>query len=147
MIINPFNAGANWRWDNFRLREVQCHCDKAKEEGKPVGVRYPGCKVVLVDSRLLDFLQAVRTASGQPLSRSCAYRCPMHNEAVGGKPETTALPGKGSQHLYGLAADIKRRNLPDDFGTALDILVGSQCGFHEYDWGWHVDLRGTRSRW
>lgn len=51
-----------------------------------------------VNPRLLELLDQLRENVGGPLSLSCAYRCPSHNEAVGGVP--------GSQHALGNAADV-----------------------------------------
>ena len=51
-----------------------------------------------VNPRLLELLDQLRENVGGPLSLSCAYRCPAHNEAVGGVPN--------SQHALGNAADV-----------------------------------------
>ena len=129
----------DWVWPNFPPSELECHCDKAEAPGKTPGFRYDRCEVLKVDTRLLDFLQGLRTAINRPISLSCAYRCERHNAAVGGKP--------ASQHLLGLAADIQRGSLPPQFLTVLDVLLGDQGGLGAYEWGFHIDIRGHRARW
>ena len=49
--------------------------------------------------RLLDDM---REQIGEPVSIASGFRCPLHNKAVGGKPD--------SAHLRGLAADIIAEN-------------------------------------
>ncbi len=48
---------------------------------------------------LVDALEAFRAAVGKPVLINSAYRCPIHNAAVGGAPN--------SQHMLGEAADIR----------------------------------------
>ena len=122
-------------WPSFRLSEISCKCRGA----------FSHCHALAVETKLLDFLQAVRSAWGGPIKLNCAYRCPGHNADVYrelGRPNNP-----NSQHCKGLAADISREGLPDGFGAVLDTLIGDRGGFHEYPWGWHVDLRGSRARW
>ena len=68
--------------DHFTLREFQCrHCGAVK-----------------LDHRLVNKLQALRDRLGVPLAITSGYRCPDHNKAVGGAPN--------SYHVQGMAADI-----------------------------------------
>lgn len=64
----------------------QGHCDCGEESAQNV------------NPRLLELLDQLRENVGGPLSLSCAYRCPSHNEAVGGVAN--------SQHRLGNAADV-----------------------------------------
>lgn len=68
---------------NFSTEELKCKC---------------GCGKLKLDPRLLIALQQLRDRIGAPIFVNSGYRCPEHNEAVGGKP--------GSQHVKGRAADI-----------------------------------------
>lgn len=69
---------------NFSRYEFLCkHCKTAPK----------------IDERLVDVLQAVRTAVGLPLQVVSGYRCRAHNSAVGGS--------RASQHLQARAADIR----------------------------------------
>ena len=51
---------------------------------------------------LMLTIDQLRDAVGQPLTISSGFRCPKHNEAVGGKSD--------SAHLKGLAVDIVCEN-------------------------------------
>jgi len=56
------------------------------------------CGRNLVTKTLLEALEAFRSAVGKPVTVNSAYRCPEHNKAVGGAPN--------SQHVLGQAADV-----------------------------------------
>ena len=57
------------------------------------------CQLVVgPDMLLVDVLQRMRTAQGQPMRIVSGYRCAPHNIAVGGS--------RRSQHVTGRAADI-----------------------------------------
>jgi hypothetical protein len=60
--------------------------------------RHCGGGAWIVSQKLVDALQCVRDAWGRPMQVNCGYRCPAHNHAVGGAPD--------SAHLTGEAADI-----------------------------------------
>ena len=68
---------------HFSKSELQCRC---------------GCGSLFVRPALLDALETVREFAGVPLVITSGYRCPEHNAAAGGKPD--------SAHLTGEAADI-----------------------------------------
>ena len=69
---------------DFRLSEFLCkHCGGGSD---------------IVNPALLMALQRVRDDWGKPLVVNAGYRCPAHNAAVGGAPN--------SAHLSGEAADI-----------------------------------------
>lgn len=57
----------------------------------------PHCGEVEIDPLLVATLQRIRDKAGTVVVTS-GYRCPVHNEAVGGV--------RNSQHIYGRAADI-----------------------------------------
>lgn len=67
---------------NFNLKEFRCkHCGAVK-----------------LHPKLLKLVQELRDILGVPLWFTSAYRCEIHNKAVGG--------AKNSQHLHGRAVDI-----------------------------------------
>lgn len=70
--------------EHFTDAELRCHC--------PCQVN--GCKQELVDA-----LEQFRALVGKPVIVNDAYRCPEHNAAVGGVPD--------SEHVQGIAADIR----------------------------------------
>jgi uncharacterized protein YcbK (DUF882 family) len=84
----------------------------------------------------VEVLERIRALSGAPLVVVSGYRCPAHNEAVGGAVH--------SQHLLGTAADIARgRCTPDQAVTAGARGIGVKAG-----WVIHVDVRiGPTASW
>jgi len=69
---------------HFKLSEFECKCLKCEEQ--------------MIDTDLLDRLDALRELVGAAILIHSGYRCAEHNKAVGGE--------KKSKHLLGLAADI-----------------------------------------
>jgi N-acetylmuramoyl-L-alanine amidase len=89
-----------------------------------------------VSPRLLELLDKLRENIGGPLEVSCMYRCPTHNAAVGGVPN--------SQHVQGTAADVQTPNYqhchtPEQLKWYAQQLPFDGIGL--YDWGVHVDVR------
>lgn len=76
-LINRFKLS-----ENFGLWEFHCRC----------------CQTVKIDKKLVDKLQALRDKVGVPLVITSGYRCPSHNKAEGGAPN--------SYHVKGMAADV-----------------------------------------
>ncbi len=74
--------------ENFKLNEFECRC----------------CGQVKINSELLKRLQAIRTQVGRPIRITSGYRCPNHNRAVGGHPN--------SRHMIGDAADFQIIGMP-----------------------------------
>ena len=67
---------------NFTRKDFKCPC---------------GCSRQMVDSELVEKLQAIRDKLGKAIKVTSGYRCLSHNAAVGGS--------SGSKHRYGMAAD------------------------------------------
>lgn len=82
-------AGLGTASEHFSYREFTCRC----------GGRYTSCRRVLVDRALLIALERLRTRHyPNGMTILSGYRCPGHNQAIGGAP--------GSRHLTGQAADF-----------------------------------------
>lgn len=121
--------------EHFDRSEFRC-----KGESCDLATGY-NCGLDSVDSMLLDVLETIRDHFGTAVTISSAYRCHVHNAAVGGAPK--------SQHTYGRAADINVLGIsPDrvaDFAETLDGVGG----VGRYPTFTHIDTRTTikMARW
>ena len=81
-----------------------------------------GCGFDTVDVKLIQVLEAIRSAVGKPLIIKSGCRCLSHNIRVGG--------AKKSQHLFGRAADIWLRGHDGEEMARLAeiILLGMNGG-------------------
>lgn len=110
----------------FKRREFKCKCGE--------------CRYEAVDCELLEVLEDVREWADGPVSITSGIRCPDHNAAVGGAPD--------SQHVHGLAADIKVKDIdPDEVYRYLDSKYPDKYGIGVYNNWVHIDVRPTRARW
>lgn len=105
---------------NFTDAELACkHCGR---EG--------------VDPDAVDKLQELRDKVGKPLVINSAYRCPIHNREVGGKPQ--------SRHLYGDAFDISLSG-HDKWDLLIKAKEVGFTGFGKYNTFLHVDTWKPRT--
>ena len=93
---------------------------------------------------LAENLEVLRAHFGAPIQINSAYRSPVHNRKIGGKPN--------SQHLGGKAADIVISEVtPSDVADAIEFLIEvglmKEGGVGRYDTFTHYDIRGTKARW
>lgn len=111
--------------EHFAANEFACHC----------GCGTGGDKI---HPRLIELLEQLRAnIGGLPLHINSGYRCPSHNAAVGGVPN--------SQHALGTAADVARP-AGLSFGAFqwyVDQLPFDGIGLYPGDMGdfIHVDVR------
>jgi len=119
---------------NFRPQEFYCKCGRCSgEPPDPAATRH-----------LAWVLQQIRDLVNVPIKINSAYRCPSHNQRVGGAPQ--------SKHKLGIAADLNPRGLsPDELHEAIEDLVRStripEGGLGLYDTFVHYDIRPTKARW
>lgn len=86
MAIIKFKKGDNRQLStNFNSKEFECSCKHCVKDNQ------------FIDEDLVSKLQSVRDKYGKGIGINSGYRCPQHNEEVGGKP--------GSAHMSGLGAD------------------------------------------
>ncbi len=111
--------------DNFRVKEFACS---------------DGSDPVFIASELVTVLQKIRTHFGKSVTITSAYRTPPKNKACGG---TTY-----SQHLYGMAADIKISGVsPKTVAAYAEKLMPKSGGIGIYSSFVHIDVRSTKARW
>lgn len=115
----------------FTEAEFACKCDRC------AGLNNTGGGM---DPRLLDVLDRIRERVGQPIYVLSGYRCPEHNEEVGGQPN--------SLHMQSCAADITY----DDINVAELARIAEEegadgIGTYASQLFVHVDTRGNEARW
>ena len=94
--------------------------------------------------QLAKNLQVLRDAVGKSITITSGYRSPQHNKKIGG--------AKDSQHVKGLAADIKVAGMtPKEVALVIEALIEQgkmkQGGIGIYPSWVHYDVRGTKARW
>lgn len=110
---------------NFRVKEFACS---------------DGSDPVFIAPELVKVLQKIRTHFGKPITITSAYRTPARNKAVGGMTY--------SQHLYGVAADIKVQGvIPKKVAQYAEKLLPNKGGIGIYSTFVHIDVRKTKARW
>jgi uncharacterized protein YcbK (DUF882 family) len=82
---------------------------------KPEEFRCPCCGAVKVSDTLVQTLDNIREIVGFPMKINSGYRCPKHNEEVGGGPE----------HPSGEAADVHCADSQKRFALANAALSAS----------------------
>lgn len=110
---------------NFRVKEFACT---------------DGSDPIFIDTELVAVLQKIRNHFGKSVTITSAYRTPTKNKSVGG---TTY-----SQHLYGMAADIKIKGVtPKKVAAYAEKLLPKSGGIGIYSTFTHIDVRAKKSRW
>ncbi|AWD93101.1 TPA_inf: hypothetical protein gp_16 [Marinomonas phage YY] len=119
-ITAPDVTPDDWRerWPNFEPQEFACRC----------------CGAIIVSESLLDMLQLMRDEIGAPIQITSGYRCPSHNAAVGGAPQSEHMNGNASDIITAAHDPLELIRLAEDLGAG---------GIGEYaDKGFlHVDVR------
>lgn len=113
---------------HFTDAELRCRC---------------GCGTNACTQELMDALEALRGIVGVPITINSAYRCPAHNLAIHGEPN--------SQHMLGLAADIRIAGMTTRqmYRAAVQVPAfrDGGIGVAAHQGYIHVDVRGTHARW
>ncbi len=95
----------------------------------------------------VEKLEQMRQELGFPILVDSGYRCPFHNNAVGGKPE--------SMHLV-FAADVRPEIKADEDMSIFELKLHSMIDLAEklnfggigiYDMFVHLDSRKRKARW
>ncbi len=110
---------------NFKVYEFAC-------KGKGC------CETVLIDEKLVSFLQKIRDHFGAAVTINSGYRCAKHNKAVGGS--------SNSYHTKGQAADIVVADTkPAEIAKYAESL--GVLGIGLYDTFVHIDTRTNKFFW
>ena len=110
---------------HFKRKEFACKC---------------GCGFSLPDAELLSVLEDVREHFGKPVNINSACRCPAHNKAVGGAPN--------SAHVQGIAADIDVSGVtPYEVQQYVLGYYNGKYGIGCYNTFTHIDVRAKKARW
>lgn len=110
---------------NFKVKEFACQ---------------DGSDPIFISPELVEVLQKIRSHFGKAVVINSGYRTAKHNKAVGGATY--------SQHLYGMAADIKVTGVkPADVAAYAETLLPKSGGIGIYSTFTHVDVRAVKARW
>ncbi|MGA2004302.1 MAG: D-Ala-D-Ala carboxypeptidase family metallohydrolase [Terriglobales bacterium] len=112
--------------EHFSKSELACHC----------------CGELKIESGLIEALEQLRTFAGKEIIVHDGYRCPAHNQEVGGVSD--------SEHTRGMAADIAipGLSLQHMYELALQVPTFLNGGIGVYDGGFlHLDIRIHQARW
>ena len=127
-VINAYSKkkdGSKKLSENFKVKEFAC-----KDGSDPI----------FIAPALVDILQKIRKHFGKAVNINSGYRTPPYNKKVGGATY--------SQHLYGMAADIKISGVkPKDVAAYVETLMPNTGGIGIYSNFTHVDVREEKSRW
>lgn len=83
-------------------------------------------------------LQEARTAARTPFVVTSGYRCPKHNEAVGGSLD--------SSHIRGLAADIRTSDSRSRFRIVTGLIAAGLLRIGVAGTFIHVDMDCTKAQ-
>lgn len=122
-------------WDDsefFDREEFRCQCKGKYCNGFPVEP----------EEELVRVCNEIRRRLGVPVSivdsGGSGVRCSRHNAAVGGVGN--------SNHLYGRAADLHSGKSPQEMYRVAETVLGNTGELGLYDWGIHVGVNCTYSR-
>ena len=129
----PTTTGTFWDESEFFDREeFRCQCKGKYCNGFPVEP----------EEELVRVCNEIRRRLGVPVSivdsGGSGVRCPRHNAAVGGVGN--------SNHLYGRAADLHSSKHPLEMYRVAEEVLGDTGELGLYDWGIHVGVNCTYSR-
>ena len=128
MAVKTYKEGDTTKLSkNFNVNEFRCGL------GSPCG-----CTTILIDEKLVEYLQKIRDHFGKPITITSAYRCTSYNTKIGG--------AYGSRHTKGQACDFFIEGV-----TPLEIAQYAESigikGIGLYDTFVHIDTRAAKSFW
>lgn len=101
------------------------------------------CSTILIDDKLVEYLQKIRDHFGKTITITSAYRCPSYNKSIGG--------AIGSYHSKGQAADIVVNGVkPAEVAKYAESIGIKGIGLYESSkdgFFVHIDTRTAKSFW
>lgn len=101
------------------------------------------CSTILIDDKLVKYLQNIRDHFGKSITITSAYRCPSYNKSIGS--------GTGSYHSKGMAADIVVSGVvPREVAKYAESIGVLGIGLYETQADGHfthIDTRTYKSFW
>lgn len=101
------------------------------------------CSTILIDDKLVEYLQKIRDHFGKTATITSAYRCPSYNSSVS--------KATSSYHTRGMAADIVVSGVaPKEVAKYAESIGILGIGLYETDKDGHfvhIDTRTTKSFW
>lgn len=117
---------------NFNSYEFRCGL------GSPCA-----CSTILIDDKLVEYLQKIRDHFGKPITITSAYRCPSYNKRIGGATQ--------SYHSRGMACDIVVSGVtPREVAKYAESIGLLGIGLYETASDGHfvhIDTRTTKYFW
>jgi hypothetical protein len=110
---------------NFYLDEFWCPCQACRE----------GKSELSIIPSLLVLLQKARDVLGLPIEITCGIRCPSHNKAVRGAPDSRHLPGHAD------AVDVACSDSGDRFRLVELFVALGVTTVIVYPRHIHIDMR------
>lgn len=131
MAVKTYSKSSNVSLStNFKVSEFACKGGTC-------------CSTVLIDDKLVEYLQKIRDHFGKTITITSAYRCPTHNSRVGG--------ASGSRHTKGHAADIVVQGVaPAEVAKYAESIGILGIGLYETAKDGHfvhIDTRDYKSFW
>lgn len=101
------------------------------------------CSTILIDDKLVEYLQKIRDHFGKAITITSAYRCPSYNKSISS--------GTGSYHVKGMAADIVVSGVtPREVAKYAESIGILGIGLYETSADGHfvhIDTRTTKAFW
>ena len=117
---------------NFNSYEFRCGLGRACS-----------CTTILIDDKLVEYLQKIRDHFGKPITITSAYRCPSYNSSIGSNT--------GSYHTKGMAVDFVVSGVtPREVAKYAESIGIKGIGLYENQADGHfvhIDTRTTKSFW
>lgn len=101
------------------------------------------CSTILIDDRLIEYLQQIRDHFGKEVTITSAYRCPSYNKRIGGET--------GSYHAQGRACDFTVKGIaPREVAKYAESIGVLGIGLYETasdGYFVHIDTREVKYFW